>query len=159
MRGYPHPVPVFGLRRRAQWDGLRFLCKLRGYPPSHALRCPPTRADRVTPSDPTMGSASLRPAPPTHGNRWGVGVPPPSASGGVGIPPCPPRLQVPILRFSWNSRRSTLFSSQCQTGGIPPTRGDQVTPYPPYSGLRTYPPTPHHSGGRGYPPLSPFRAL
>jgi hypothetical protein len=44
MRGYPRPVPVFGLRRKLHRGDLRFLCKMGGYPHLHALRCPPTRS-------------------------------------------------------------------------------------------------------------------
>jgi hypothetical protein len=44
MRGYPHPVPVFGLRRRLYLGDLHFLCKTGRYPHLCAMRCPPTRS-------------------------------------------------------------------------------------------------------------------
>jgi len=49
MRGYPHPVPVFGLRQRLHRGNRLFLWKMGGYPHLCAMRCPPTRLDRGTP--------------------------------------------------------------------------------------------------------------
>gem|GEM_PF-6640051 len=44
MGGYPHHVPVSGLRRRFHSGNRLFLCKMGGYPHLHAMRCPPTRS-------------------------------------------------------------------------------------------------------------------
>ena len=81
LRGYPHPVPVSGLRRRLQRDGLCFLCKMSRYPHSCAMRCPPTRSDRDPFCDRARGRPCSDQLPPlmTTGGGW---VPPPSASKG-----------------------------------------------------------------------------
>lgn len=95
------------------------------------MRCPPTRSKRGTPQDPCRGSGLLRPTPPTHVRRWGEY--PLSSKGGY--PLFPPVLHLSFLTFVWNSRRSAAISGQCQTGWVPPTRVDQVTPYPHAQGL------------------------
>lgn len=78
------------------------------YPNPLPTPLPLTLSDQVTPSDPSRGFPSLRPAPPTHVLRWGEcpfsskGVPAFLKSRKSGL--------VKILKISsnWNGRRKKI---------------------------------------------------
>jgi len=154
MRGYP-PRFVFRSPTKTPVPQPSFPVQTGVLPPSHALRCPPHPIKVRYPLSPPQGVGLTQTHSP-HSCTKVRGVPPTTISlRGVGTPPCPFILHLSPLTFVWNSRWSAAISGQCQTGGIPHTRVDQVTPSPPCSGPGAYPPpTPStHGGGGSYPLL------
>ena len=116
MRGYPHPVPVFSLRRRLHRGNRLFLWKMGGYPHLCVMRYPPTRSKRGTSSDPCKGSGLIRPAPPTYVRGWGEYPLPPSASSGF-----TPLIYTPILPPSHGTHDGApQFPASVRQGGYPP---------------------------------------
>ena len=117
LRGYPHPVPVFGLRRRLHRGNRFFLWKMGGYPHSCAMRCPPPDQSEVPPQPPPRGRPYSDQLPPRDHRR---GYPTISLKEG-GIPstvrfaPVPPN-----LRVEFTSQDATL--DRMPEGGMPPLK-------------------------------------